>query len=290
MWKALWLAALAAGSASLLPADFSYRQTTAISGSAAGGMAGRPGQPAAGGPVSSTIAIKGGRMAERSGNQATVIDLNAQTVTEIDYSRRTYSVASFDEIRAARANESESANEARVAVYATGAVRQIGGASAAEVALKLLTPPVAPGLGAVSGELWIAPAPGATEAHAFFRRLEAKIDWSPAGRLFAMRPEMAPILAALFRESLKPEGALVLQVTTVAPGAMPSAVEMRARLGGVSPLGPLAGGMLGGGAGPALEIRTEMSDFSSDAVGDREFAIPAGFRQIPSAAAQTLRK
>lgn len=63
-----------------LRADFSYQSRVQVSGSD---------------PIVTTRAIKGRRMAILSKGHTSVIDLDAETITEIDFPRKTYSVVPF---------------------------------------------------------------------------------------------------------------------------------------------------------------------------------------------------
>lgn len=283
MLRALLLWTLGAGLPALLPADFSYRQTTTISGAAAGGMAGRAGQIAAAGPIASTIAVKDGRLLARFADRATVIDPGQQTVTEIDFSRRTYSVASFDEIRRAEGDRAP----LRPSVKATGNTRTIGGLEAGEMAMKLEAP--SPETGAVAGAVWLAqPAAGYAEMRDVVRRMDAAVDWSPWGRLFADRPEIARILAALFRASAMAEGMPVLEVTAIDLPAE-AAHAPAARLGGRNPLGQWGSGF-GANGEPLFDIRTEIGGFSSAALDEADFAVPPSFRRVPAEILQPAKK
>ena len=284
MRRALLLWALAAGSISRLPADFSYRQTTTISGNGALGMAGRPGQTAAPGPMACTIAVKDGRLLARFADRATVIDPARETVTEIDFARRTYSVAGFDEIRRVRPGDGATL---KPLVTPAGNRRQIAGFDAAELTMTLA--PLGPETGPIAGERWVAPAQaGYSEIRDVLRRLSAAIEWSPWESLFAARPEIARILAALFRETAAADGMAVLEVTVI--GLPPqSADPARNRLPAANPLAQWAGGM-GSDSGPLFEIRTEMSGFSRAKLEEADFAVPGGFRRVQAGVRQPARR
>ena len=284
MGRALLLFALAAAFASRLPADFSYRQVTTISGIAAVGMAGLPGQPAAPGPIASTIAVKDGRLLSRLGDRATVIDLSAQTVTEIDFGRRTFSVAGFDEIR--RAMSAGAAALKPVNASVTGERRQISGFDATELAMKLEAPGAE--TGPATRDLWLArPVAGYAEMRDVLRRLSSAVEWSPLQRLFIARPEVVRMLAALFRETALAEGMPVLEVTAIEPP--PGFSEGPARLGTGNPLGQLAG-RGGDNTGLLFHIRTEMSAFSSAPLDEADFTVPPSFRRVPAEILQPAKK
>ncbi len=278
------VAALAAGLASRLPADFTYRQTTTISGAAAGAMAGRRGQLAAPGPMPSTIEVKNGRLLVRFAERSTLVDVNLQTVTQIDFTRRTYSVAGFDEIRRAQSGEGAAPQPA---VRATGNRRQISGFDATELVMRVAAPGAA--TGPITHALWLAPAPaGYPEMRDLMRRISVAIEWSPWQNLFRARPEIARTLAALLRETAKADGMPVLEVTSI-DQPPPPAGEPRSRLGAGNPLGQWAGGF-GSENGPLFEIRAEMSAFSSGPLDEADFAIPPGYRRMPPEILQPAMK
>src|SRR5690348_1529986 len=94
--------------ATSLLADFSYQETTKITGGvvvAAMKMAGVFSKQArqVGEPMQSTVAIKGDRMLHRSEHHATVIDLASETITSIDLDKKTYSVLTFEQMKQAMA-------------------------------------------------------------------------------------------------------------------------------------------------------------------------------------------
>src|SRR5580693_7902260 len=80
-----------------LMADFSYDQTTKVTGGALAGMMKFAGafSKTAREPLPSTVAVKGNRMVTGNKDRASVIDLDAETVTEINFQRKTYSVVTF---------------------------------------------------------------------------------------------------------------------------------------------------------------------------------------------------
>ena len=91
------LGVLVAASASL-HADFTYTETTQITGGSMLGlmkMAGAFSRQArqAGDPIVSTVAIKGNRMAHINPDRTEIIDLDAETITTIDTLKRQFTAA-----------------------------------------------------------------------------------------------------------------------------------------------------------------------------------------------------
>src|SRR6185369_15640176 len=98
------VAAITVAVAIPLFADFSYQETTKITGGAlmsAMKVAGVFSKQArqANEPIQSTVAIKGDRMVHRSSLHTTIIDLAGQTITTIDPQKKTYSVMTFAEMK-----------------------------------------------------------------------------------------------------------------------------------------------------------------------------------------------
>src|SRR6267142_5181743 len=83
-----------------LLADFSYEQNTKITG---GMMVGLMKFASAFSkqlrePMQSTVAVKGNRLVNWNKDHATVIDLDSETFTEINFQKKQYSVMNFAEM------------------------------------------------------------------------------------------------------------------------------------------------------------------------------------------------
>src|SRR5215475_6842202 len=92
--------------ASALLADFSYQETSKITGGAivnmmqfAGTFSRNARQSME--PQQSSVAIKGDRMVHRNDKMATIIDVNAETITHIDMEKKQYSVMTFAQLKQA---------------------------------------------------------------------------------------------------------------------------------------------------------------------------------------------
>src|SRR5690348_16587766 len=96
-------AILVAASGSVLLADFSYEQNTRVTG---GALAGAMKVAAvfskqAREPMRSTVAVKGDRMVHLDSTHGSIIDLNKETITNIDFQKKTWSVMTFAEMQQA---------------------------------------------------------------------------------------------------------------------------------------------------------------------------------------------
>ena len=103
MRKVARLASLAALAAAPLLADFTYQETSTITGGAVMSMMKVVGvfSKQAREPIVSTVSVKGNRMLHKSNTHATVIDLDSQTITSIDFQKKQYSVMTFEEMKQA---------------------------------------------------------------------------------------------------------------------------------------------------------------------------------------------
>ena len=320
---------IAVFSAFPLLADFSYQQTSTITGGLMASMmkVAAVFSKQAREPIRATIAVKGDRMAHRSATSASIIDLGAETITHIDLQKKTYSVMTFAEMKQTLEQASQSAAQRKkgdqpevtfkVSVSDTGKTKSISGYDTHEMVLKMemqSTDPQTQQQGAmvITTDMWIAPpAAGYREIRDFYRRMAAKLDWSPEGGMFASRPDVAKGMSEVYKEAAKLDGMPVLQTVTMgaagqgdaaASGSAPPPQQQqqasRPSLGGA--LGGALGGKLGigrkkdttppsdpqstagAGSGPAslLEMTTEMASFSSNAVDNSLFEVPAGFKKV----------
>ena len=81
-------------------ADFSYEQTSKMTGGAMMGMMKMAGafSKAAREPMRSTVMVKGDKMAMVSGERINIIDLDAETFTDVDLAKKTYASITFAEM------------------------------------------------------------------------------------------------------------------------------------------------------------------------------------------------
>jgi hypothetical protein len=232
------IAAVAAGT--MLYADFSYQQTTTITGGMMAGMMNMVGlfSKSAKEPVVVTVALKGDKMAHRGKNESTVIDLNAQTITHIDFQRKTYSVMTFDEMKQALEQMSKKMEKQKdgapqpdfkVSLDATGNTKQIAGYDAKEAVLKMEMQATDAKSGqqgsmAITTDMWLATGvAGYDQVRDFYRRMAEKIDWSPNSNMFMSQPQMAKGMAGASKEMAKLEGVPVLQLMTMGGIGQPGA-------------------------------------------------------------------
>lgn len=203
-------------------ADFRYDETTKVTGGTIVNMTKFMGAFSKDArhltdPVTSTVLVKGSRMAHIDKDSTEIIDLDNETITNIDHTKKTYSVVTFQQMKqameeAARKAQQQQQQQAqqpsttesktpppemhfKVSVTNTGANKQVVGLSAAQSILKMLMEAKDQQSGqtgnmAITNDMWMVPEiPGYKEVHEFQQRLGAKM-----GTVFSapMRSMMSP--------------------------------------------------------------------------------------------------
>jgi hypothetical protein len=319
---------------STLLADFSYEETSTITGGAVAGLMKVAGvfSKQAREPIHSTISVKGNQMVHRTAANGSIIDLDAQTITNIDFQKKTYSVMTFEEMKQMLEQMSEKMKQNdngqmnfKVSADNTGKTQQISGVDAKELILRMEMQATDQQTGqtgsmVITTDMWIGPeVPGYGEVRAFYKRMAEKIAWTPGGNMFMARPDVAKGMAEVSKEMSKLDGIPVQQCMIMAggqPGAAPTGAQAsvpcdQAKSGPKPSLGGALGGALGGkfgigrtksssddpppaqsgngaGNGSLLEMKTELSGFSSNAVDSAQLAVPAGFKKVESPEAKRL--
>jgi hypothetical protein len=275
--RSLTCAVLALCSASWLMADFSYEQSSKITGGMMAGMMKVAGvfSKSAREPIRTTIAVKGDRMVTVSGQTAQVIDLSKETWTDIDFQKKQYSVMTFAEFaqmmeEVARSMKKEKAEvkfDFKFSVDPTGQTRNINGLDAKQAIVKMVMEgqnekgEKVPGM-VVTSDMWLAPKiPGYEELVQFQVRMAQKLAWAPGGGMVGMMggPEASKAFRQLYTEGSKLDGVPILQTVKMgvdvpagaegAEGAQqappPQQEQQQAQA-------PSAGGVLGGALGGRL--------------------------------------
>jgi hypothetical protein len=321
---------------STLLADFSYEETSTITGGAVASLMNVAGvfSKQAREPIHSTIAVKGNQMMRHSANTGSLIDLDAQTITSIDFQKKTYSVMTFEEMKqmleqmSAKMKQNDNGQmNFKVSADNTGKTQQISGVDTKELILKMEMQATDQQSGqtgsmVITTDMWIGPAvSGYEEVRAFQKKMAEKIAWTPGGNMFMSRPDVAKGMAEASKEMAKLDGIPVQQCMIMGAGGQPGAAPS----GATAPvpcdqskssqpkpsLGGALGGALGGkfgigrsktsddqaaqsgnggsaGNGSLLEMKTELSGFSSNSVDSAQLAVPAGFKKVDAPDAKRL--
>jgi hypothetical protein len=237
---------LAAGSG-LLVADFSYEQTTRMTGGMAAGLMGTLARGSKE-PTRSTTFIKGDRSARIDADSVQITDLARETVTHVDLKKKTYSVITFEEMRQARekamqraqAEQQKHATEKKpdvdvsfkASVKETGEKKPIGGFDCRQVILTLAvegTDRQSGGIGSTDfvSDMWLTPSiPGYEEVVKFHQRMAEKSDWTPGSSAIGQgNPQMTKAFADLAKEAAKLKGVPLLQIVRMGGSAEGVPVE-----------------------------------------------------------------
>jgi len=316
------ISAMLAFGVSPMFADFSYQEKSTITGGMVAGMMKVAGvfSKAAREPIQATVAVKGDRMAHRSERHASIIDLGNETITQIDLQRKTYSVMTFEQMKAMLAQmqqkmkQNPNANQMsfRVSANRTGNRKTIGGMDAKEIILKMEMQGTDQQSGqqggmTISTDLWVAPAvDGYDEIRHFHRRMAEKLNWTPGGNMFMANPQVSGGMAEVYKEMSKLDGMPVFETVSMGvagqpagssgqPAAQQSQDQQQQQSAGIG--GVLAGrlglgrkkqttssddqsGAGGSSAGSLLDMNVEMSGFSSSPADPSWFEVPAGFKKV----------
>lgn len=206
---ALILAALLSAP-SLLLADFSYQETTQITGGSLTSIFKTVGVFSsqarhAMDPIVSTVYVKGNRMARISPSDIQIIDLDKETITNADPQKRTFTVVTFQQLKeqAAAAMQKMQEEQAKekaqapapdakpentdvktsfdVNVRKTGKTQTLSGLQAEEAILTMMmnatdTKTAQTGAMGITDDMWLAPEPaGYSEMRDFSQRMAEKM-------------------------------------------------------------------------------------------------------------------
>jgi hypothetical protein len=287
----------ALGAALTAHADFRYTTTTRNPVDTEASQPYKSAQVAGGGAQTTKHYLKGQKMKVDNGDTATIIDFDAQTVTAIDNNQKIYTVTKFSDLGQGLP---QSDLEAKVDLKETGQLKTITGYNASEVVITMaIDSPQASRAGMkmqMEVDTWLSPeVPGSEELRAFFQKNQDRFPW--ASMSSGANPNMQQAMAGLQRKMASMRGVPVLQVIRVKSASNDAQTaqiqqgmqQARAQLEAMAKQGgPQAaaaqqalarmGGMTSG-SGALFEITRESSAFSTDAIPDSVFAIPAGYKQ-----------
>jgi carbon monoxide dehydrogenase subunit G len=210
--------------------DFSYDQTSKITGGMMAGMMKFAGafSKQAREPMVATVAVKGNRMAHGSQHHVSIIDLDRETITEVNFDKKQYSVMTFAQMKQMMEEMSQKMKSAdaqkadaqfKVSVKDTGEKKTIAGFDTHEMVLTMEMEGTDQQTGSkggmvVTSDMWIAPkTDGYSEIADFYKRMSQKLDWTPGSMgMMGARPDMAKGMSELYKESAKLNGMPVFEV------------------------------------------------------------------------------
>jgi hypothetical protein len=236
-------------------ADFSYEQTSTITGGAMMGMVKVMGvfSKKLREPMRSQVMVKGDQMVNLSPDNAQIIDLSKETITSVDFQKKTYAVITFDEMRRAldemarkmqgKKDPQQPEMQFDVSVKDTGDTQTVNGLPAKRVILTIKME----GQDQKSGEkgsfdvvtdMWLSQqVSGYDQVQRFYQRMAERMNWTPGSGMMTGMPNAAGMskgMAQMYRESSKLEGVPVRQIVRMgasgqmrAQGAPPPAQAQR---------------------------------------------------------------
>src|SRR5579885_2986674 len=143
------LAGITLLAAPALLADFSYQESTQITGGAMASLIKVVGifSKQSREPMQSSVLLKGDVLARRSANHLELIDLSNQTITSVDLQKKTYSVMTFEQMKQMLNQVSEKMQEQKnsnsgqvnwkVSAAATGNTKPVAGYDAKEMLIQV---------------------------------------------------------------------------------------------------------------------------------------------------------
>ena len=248
-------------------ADFRYDETTRVTGGSLVSMAKFAGAFSKQArqitdPVTSTVLVKGNRMAHINQDTTEIIDLDHETITNIDHVKKQYSVVTFQEMKAAMEEAAKKAQQQqppkqptpisntpppevhfKVSVTNTGANKQVAGLTAAESILKMSMEAKDQQSGqtgnmAITNDMWMVPEiPGYSEVRDFNQRMALKMGTMFSGAMHSMmsrtmlsaQPGMFSGMSDMAKEMSKLKGVPVSQImrlgSTTDGSPLPAASE-----------------------------------------------------------------
>ncbi len=267
-----------------LSADFSYQETTKITGgSLTKMMRFVPGGGKTLEPKTSYVYLKGDRLAHVFPDSMSIIDLAGETMTEVNLEKKTYSSITFAEMRAAMEKMAAQMQEAMaknknaaeptpqmdmtVSVKRTGQQRSISGLDTREYVMLIgmgakadaNSAPV--GMSEIETNMWMsAKIAGYDEVQAFYLRMSKKMGYSPnMNPLLMQQRGSSEGMKKMVEEMSKLDGTPVMTITRMKGtsamaglmGPRPSSGESKERASG----NPFGGGLAGMAAGGILGRR-----------------------------------
>ena len=254
--------------ASLYAGDYTYQQTTQITGGSLLKMMKTVGFLSSqarhmGDPIVSSIYLKDNRLARVSPESIEIIDLDKETITQVDVPRKTYTVQTFAQIKQAMENaraqmQQQAAKQQQqqptsnpdaqnvkmsydVKVRNTGAKKEVSGLESSEAIMTLMmnatdTKTQQQGSMALTNVMWMVPSvPGYEQVTDFYRRFGAKMADATVGlgfdfsKMLAQNPGAGQALGSMAGEMQKLKGVPIMQVmrmgTTANGQPLPAASE-----------------------------------------------------------------
>jgi hypothetical protein len=239
--------------------------------------------------MNSTITLKGNKMRRDDdlGNSE-IYDLDARRIVHIDSRHKTYSIMTFDEMRAQieEANRKAAEQQAKskdknaqvkitpkVQITPGKDTKQLLGHTAKETKLRVdmeiqSQDPKQQGQTAnfwVASDSWLAPVKGSDEVKRFYTRMAKELNWLPGAVMGGGNTQIAPAMVEYRKDVSNLNGFPLLQYVSVGGAGTGQPQQAEKQSGSSSPGGAIAKG-IGGlfGKKKKKEDETAQQDTSSD--------------------------
>jgi len=229
--------------------------------------------------------IKGQKSITDDGDRLTIMDLDAQTMTTINKTQKTYSVRPFSELYDKSAAAGMNAD-----IKKTGQHKTINGFDAEEMVMTMAvdnTQAQRPGMKGQPAQMqmemhiWFASdVPGLNEAHAFYEKNADRMPWAAMSggnaSMAQIQHKMAtmhgiPVLTVVKMGSANPQQQAQMDQAR-------ARIEEMKKQGG--PQAAMADQMLAKMGGASSDVTNQSSGFSASPVPDSVFAIPADYQKV----------
>ncbi len=253
-------------------ADFQYSETSKITGGAAvgamkfAGVFSKDARQATQGS-NSTISLKGNKFRrEDSLGTVEIIDLDGRRVIHIDNKKKTYSIMTFDEMRAQMEEARRKAAEqqakhnkgqnvkivSKIQIIPGSGSKQILNYTAKEMKVRVdmemqSDDPQAKGQTAnmwVNSDSYIAPVKGYDEVKRFYQRMAKELDWVP-GAVLGANPQIAPAMVEYRKSAANLNGMPLFSTISVGMEGQGGAQQQASQDGQKSSSNPITHGIGG---------------------------------------------
>lgn len=280
MRRSLAILLAAAGCLPLVRADFTYQETTRIVG------------PSLQVRTVATHLIKGNHMATVTKDHISIIDADNETITEVDFAKKTYSVKTFAQLKEA-GPKTNVARKFKVLAKSTGQSKAIGVLNAKELVITMTLEGAADAAGdQIVVQAWVATVPGFDDVKTFQINLGQKL-----GYAFGLPPEFEEVGKQINQLEGSPieysvragdAAALALQTQTQIPAETSFLTVALDRLSGIAHMGRKKSNVTPKeepSPPTVLEAITDLSAFSAGPSDIVKFMVPQGFKKLETAPA-----
>jgi hypothetical protein len=230
--------------------------------------------------------IKGQKIVTDSASTATIMDLDAQTITTVNKTQKTYTVRSFSDI----AKSVPAGMNMNADIKKTGQTRNVNGFDTEEMVMTMAmdsSQAQRPGAKGPPMQMqmemhfWMASdVPGIEEARAFYQKNADRMPWAAMtggmGGMAEVYHKLAtmhsiPVLTVMKMGSADPQQQARLD-------AARAQIEAMKKQGG--PQAAMADQLLARMGGGSNDITNESSGFSGASVPDAVFAVPVDYKKV----------